>query len=83
MSVRKYTSDLTIVPGDMIIADGEWAVVTDLTIHEPHMGRPADAPADDGVTVFRGLHTDRGSVWTAHATVQEIVNGTNSVPVAI
>lgn len=76
MSNRKYSHDLTIEPGDMIIADGEWATVTDLTIHSPGMDRWSDshpdAPEDDGITHFRGLHTERGSVWTAHTTQEEI-----------
>ena len=71
-NARKYSHDLTIDLGDMIIADGEWAMVHTLDIYVPGGYRPTSAAHTDANRYVRAMHTERGSVFTTHDTLEEI-----------
>lgn len=72
---RKFTWELDIDLHDGIIADGEWSAVTGIDIYMP---APALRPSAPGFTdtdpslYVRAMHTERGTVFTTHATLGEI-----------
>jgi len=78
MNNHKYSHDLSIDLGDMVIADGEWAIVTGLDIYVPGGYRPTSAAHTDDTRYVRAMHTERGTVYTTHDTLEEILSAQQS-----